>query len=99
MLKSAKYFIELALISIKLIGFKPSIVAAGALFLSCKRYMASTENTNSPQVSDQQMCNILGFGEQELYFCAQELMLLEHSSSNSSLQAVNKKYCINNTYR
>eukprot|EP00746_Dinoflagellata_sp_MGD_P152944 gnl/MRDRNA2_/MRDRNA2_83977_c0_seq5.p1 gnl/MRDRNA2_/MRDRNA2_83977_c0~~gnl/MRDRNA2_/MRDRNA2_83977_c0_seq5.p1 ORF type:complete len:382 (+),score=80.92 gnl/MRDRNA2_/MRDRNA2_83977_c0_seq5:93-1238(+) len=80
-----QYLAELALPSVKMIRFKPSHLAAAAIFLSNKLL-------KQPVPWSQTMVDQTGYTEVAIKSCAKELCMLLEGAQASNLQAVRKKF-------
>ncbi|CDW78450.1 UNKNOWN [Stylonychia lemnae] len=92
----AQFFIELALIDIRMLQYDSSVVAASAICLAYKDLsLAMSCVQASPQYDqrvEQYISQSLGFNETDLLICIKELQFIKIRSTNSTLQSVRKKY-------
>ncbi|CAK72279.1 unnamed protein product (macronuclear) [Paramecium tetraurelia] len=81
----AQYLLELSIVDIKFMNYKPSFLTSAAIYLVHKI-------RKTPQSWNEEMQSTTGYNEQELRFCAKEMCLVLQSSDKSNLQAVRKKF-------
>ncbi|CAD8134544.1 unnamed protein product [Paramecium pentaurelia] len=81
----AQYLLELSIVDIKFMNYKPSFLTSAAIYLVHKI-------RKTPQSWNEEMQSTTGYNEQELRFCAKEMCLILQSSDKSNLQAVRKKF-------
>ncbi|CAK55764.1 unnamed protein product (macronuclear) [Paramecium tetraurelia] len=84
-LSLAQYLLELSIVDIKFMNYKPSFLSAAAIYLVHKI-------RKTPQSWSEEMQKMTGYNEQELRYCAKEMCLVLQSSDKSNLQAVRKKF-------
>lgn len=76
------YFLELALVDYKMLRYPASVLAAAALYLSCKIHQSGQDWRNAH------------FSENELKACAKDLCNLAQNAEKGNLQAVRKKFAL-----
>ncbi|CAG9325215.1 unnamed protein product [Blepharisma stoltei] len=83
----ARYMIELSIIDYKSMRYKPSMIAASAVYLANKIL-------NSDYIWPQSLINNTPYIENELKPCARDLCILLQGAERSPLQAIKKKYSL-----
>ena len=85
----SRYLLELALVSYKMVKYRSSNLAAGALYLSLK--MTKSQNPWNDTIAKHSQ-----YKEQEVRPCAKELfsLLQTDQGPNSQLTAVKKKFAL-----
>lgn len=93
-LQFASFLIELSLVDIRMLRFKPSIIAGSALILAIQQRLKSNPSLSATYSAllDSSFLASLGLNEEQMAWCVKELKYLHLGSSKSSLQAVRKKY-------
>jgi hypothetical protein len=82
----SRYLIELALVDYKMLKYSPSMLAAGALFLSNKIFKKEVAWPNALEISS-------GLKDQDIRPCAKSLcVLLQYADKSSSSNALRKKF-------
>lgn len=81
----AQYLIELALVEYKMLNYKPSLIAASALYTSHKL-------NNDSENWGEEMWKLTGESPKTLSPCIKEMIIMLEGAPTATLQAVRKKF-------